>query len=122
MNLLYVTTRIRQLSGCLLLSLLWAFLAACNGGSDPSDTDSSQQTGSLAFQVAWPESDPKGLRAQNWAAANETVPAICSQGVTEVEAIVYYEAGERNGGPWPCSQGSGTITDIPAVVPAGVFM
>ena len=85
-------------------------LTHCGGGSGGSaSTDSS--TGRVVFSIAW-DPEPLDPPPGQYSPLNLT---DCSD-VAQVLATVFDTAGTvlQTGGPWACSDGQGTIYDIPA--------
>jgi hypothetical protein len=91
--------------------LLICILAACEGGNDISESTSTRDTGSIAFNVAWNQSLDSGTDYQ-------TRAVICGGDPVQVAtvrvAIVDTETSVvKMGGPWDCFASSGTIQDVP---------
>jgi hypothetical protein len=91
----------------LVLGLVAALLiAACGGGSGSSD---NQPTASLHFSVQWDRAATSSNSYNRYAVSD------CSD-VATVSAAVYDAGGGllQTGGPWNCSDGQGTISQVPA--------
>jgi hypothetical protein len=97
-----------------MLVLLCDFFFACGDQPEKIASHKISETGALDFKVIWLNRNPKSAQLEQNYVTAESVPDICNEGVTTVEAIVYFEGGRRNGGPWSCSEGKGTITNIEA--------
>ncbi|RLC13209.1 MAG: hypothetical protein DRI24_16185 [Deltaproteobacteria bacterium] len=90
--------------------LLICILAACEGSKDISDSTSTRDTGSIAFNVAWNQDLDSDTDYQVRA-------AVCGNLPNEVKtvrvAIVNGTSVVKRGGPWNCDAYSGTIKDVP---------
>ena len=94
----------------LVLCLAVALLPAC-GGSGGSDGQSSTDAGSVVLRLQFDT-------GANAAGVQEIAQAqfdCLENGVATVEAQVLDQAGAviAAGGPWPCTDGHGTINDVP---------
>ncbi len=96
----------RQLTALALGLSAVLLIAACGGGSGSSD---NQPTASLSFRVQWDRSATSRNSVQRDAVSD------CSD-VATVSAAVYDVGGGllQTGGPWNCSDGQGTIRQLPA--------
>src|SRR3990167_5252012 len=99
-----------------LFLILLLLLTTC-GGYDP---DSTGGTGSLAFKIDW-QGAPTTTQKPNDSVGQGFSPAYapidCTvSGVSTVSATVYSSTGSSlaTGGPWNCSDHSGSITNVPA--------
>jgi hypothetical protein len=96
----------RQLTALVSGFLAALLIAACGGGADSSD---NQQTASLSFKVQWDRSATSRGSYDRYAVSD------CSD-VATVSAAVYDVGGGllQTGGPWDCSDGQGTVSNLPA--------
>ena len=91
--------------------LLICILAACEGGNDISESKSTRDTGSIAFNVVWNQSLNSGMDHQTRAVVCGGDPeevATVSAAIVNTEESIY-----RFGGPWDCFDDSGVIHNVP---------
>ncbi len=96
---------------CFIIILL---IFLCFAGCGNTDLRSSSDTGAVAFSVAW--QDARTL-APGAPSAVQFAPLDCAAtGVSTVSALAYSASNGflASGGPWNCSDHSGTISNIPA--------
>jgi hypothetical protein len=87
--------------------VIFSFVAAC--GDNKATTGGSAGDASASFNIHW-NPDP------TQSAGLSTLSLNCAaQGIETVLCEIYDEQGTwlASGGPWPCSDGGGTITRIP---------
>ena len=91
------------------LCIYLIMLSACGGGSDTSQSTSSD-TASIAFSVVF-----QGAPSESKVRQAATLGCAAS-GVSTVEASVYDQNNVllRSGGPWNCEAHQGTISSVPA--------
>jgi parallel beta-helix repeat protein/predicted outer membrane repeat protein len=95
---------------CILLILL------CGCAEDPGTSDEAfSDTGSIAFSLAWQGSSGERsavYQAAKFNCADNGVKWVKAQVLDENDQIIV--EGPRNSDGWPCTEGKGTITGVPA--------
>jgi len=103
--------RLNSYISLIFLSGIILFVSAC--GTSEQFSDSTTEAGSLAFSLVW-EEPPAPVIASSGNAVS-ALPGGCSgSGVDTVRVIIYNETGaELRSADFPCSDGEGTVDNIP---------
>ena len=104
------THEIHSRYACFLAAMFLVYVLVFQGCDNSPDSPSTQGgTCSVSFHVIWERPADSGP------SMNRAITAPCGE-VDHLVATVYNQDREvlKEGGPWSCSEGQGTLSDVPA--------